>query len=167
MISSLGQIPPHFSKDTVLQKFGVLPKKSLYHHKDKKFAKVAVFEKYPFFYLRTLIPKSTRPNRKKSLYHHKDKKLVKYVVWRKSFWETKKDRDRRQRTNDLSSILPDSHGHPVFRRIFHSRRGAPDYFRGTIPTVSKISPWYEAEPRLVCAFILPHSPALFNKSCRS
>ena len=42
--------------------------------------------------------------------------------------ENKKDRDRRQRTDDLSPILPDSHGHPDISSIrwFGSK---PDYFR--------------------------------------
>ena len=40
----------------------------------------------------------------------------------------KKDRDRRQRTDDLSSILPDSHGHPDISSIL--RFGSmPDYSR--------------------------------------
>ena len=30
----------------------------------------------------------------------------------------KKDRDRRQRTDDLSSVLPDSHGHPDISSIY-------------------------------------------------
>lgn len=49
------------------------------------------------------------------------------------FEKTKKDRDRRQSTDDLSSALPDSHGHPVFHRLF------PDYFRWLFPTVKNLS----------------------------
>ena len=53
------------------------------------------------------------------------------IFLKKTFLKNKKDRDRRQSTDDLSSALPDSHGHPVFHRIF------PDYFRWLFPTVKK------------------------------
>ena len=54
-----------------------------------------------------------------------------------NFPENKKDRDRRQRTDDFSSILSDSHGHPDISSIF--RFGSvPDYFRWFFPTVRKI-----------------------------
>ena len=45
------------------------------------------------------------------------------------FPKNKKDRDRRQRTDDFSSVLPDSHGHPVFHRFTSLHWLSPDYFR--------------------------------------
>lgn len=52
-----------------------------------------------------------------------------YKIFRKI-----KDRGRRQITDDISSALSDSHGHPVISSIL--RFGSmPDYFRWSFPTV--------------------------------
>ena len=55
---------------------------------------------------------------KNFLYYHKDKKFVIVAVLQKISEKTKKDRDLRQRTDDLSSVLSDSHGHPDISSIY-------------------------------------------------
>ena len=53
----------------------------------------------------------------------------------------------------------------IFRQFFGLGL-CPTTPAGFFPQSEYIPPWYEAEPRLVCAFILPHSPAFYNKDCR-
>ena len=96
---------------------------------------------------------------KNFLYYHKDKKFVIVAVLQKISEKTKKDRDLRQRTDDLSSVLPDSHGHPDISSTFSLHWLSPDYFRWHYSHYQKyILPWYEAFPP-VCAFMIPHSRA--------
>ena len=94
------------------------------------------------------------------------KSLQRWRFGQKFSEKTKKDRDRRQRTDDLSSALPDSHGHPDISSIYFVTLAFARLLPlALFPQSEYILPWYEAFP-LVCAFILPHPLAFYNKSCR-
>ena len=67
----------------------------------------------------------------------------------KNFRKTKKDRDRRQRTDDLSPILPDSHGHPDISSILWFG-SMPDYSRWFFPTVRIHSSVIWSVPACLC-----------------